>query len=213
MSRHAHIDPLSMPRSGEQPGERLARAVPIAGTAGQAYVERRGIPLAIADAAGLRFDPDWNGRAAVLFGMVDCDGKLASVHGRYLETTRGQDKMFTIGPGGGVATSGAGWRAEPLILVEGIFDLLSLAFCGWDGVATVGRWAPWLPDVCAMRVVWLAFDANAPGEHEVMHYIERLPRSTVRRLLPPPHCKDWNTALRKRGPSILAHWLRDNIQC
>lgn len=201
-----------MPRSGEQPHECLAHALPIAGTPGQAYVERRGIPLAIADTVGLRFDPDWNGRAAVLLGMVDRDATLVSVHGRYLETARGQDKMFTIGRGGGVATSGAGWRTEPLILVEGIFDLLSLAVCGRDSVATVGRWAPWLPEVCATRAVWLAFDANAPGEHEVMHYIQHLPHSTVRRLLPPPHCKDWNTALRKRGPAVLARWLREYIQ-
>jgi len=47
--------------------------------------------------------------------------------------------MFTVGPGGGVAASSAGWRSEPLILVEGVFDVLSLAVCGWDSVATVGR--------------------------------------------------------------------------
>lgn len=212
MSLHTHLDPPTMPCSGEQPHERLARAMSLAGTPGQAYVERRGIPLAIADAAGMRFDPDWNGRAAVMVGMYDRDARLASVHGRYLETLRGQDKMFTIGLGGGVASTGAGWHDEPLILVEGIFDALSLAVCGWDSVATVGRWASWLPEVFARRVVWLAFDANAPGEHEVALYIQRLPRSTTRRLLPPPHCKDWNTALLKRGPAVMAHWLRDSLQ-
>jgi hypothetical protein len=81
----------------------------------------------------------------------------------------GQDKMFTMGAGGGVATVGAGWHGEPLILVEGIFDALSLAVCCWDCVATIGRWAPWLPEVCAGRTVWLAFDANAPGE--VRHHV------------------------------------------
>ena len=212
MSLHTHNDPPTMPHSGEQPHARLARAVSLAGTPGQAYVERRGIPLAIADAAGMRFDPDWNGRAAVLIGMYERDARLASVHGRYLETRRGQDKMFTIGAGGGVATAGAGWHGEPLILVEGIFDALSLAVCGWDGVATIGRWAPWLPEVCARRIVWLAFDANAPGEDEVAHYIERLPSSTARRLLPPPQCKDWNTALCKRGPAAMARWLRESVQ-
>ena len=40
-----------MPRSGEQPADRLARALALEGTPGQAYVERRGIPLTIADAA------------------------------------------------------------------------------------------------------------------------------------------------------------------
>ena len=83
------IDPMRMPRSGETPAERLARAVSLAGTPGQAYVERRGIPLAVADCAGLRFDPDWNGRPAVLVGLYDRADELVSVHGRYLSTLRG----------------------------------------------------------------------------------------------------------------------------
>lgn len=200
-----------MPRSNESPDERLAHALPLSGTPGQAYVERRGIPLAIADASGLRFDAHWNGRSAVLVGMYDRQAQLVSVHGRYLETLRGQDKMFTIGPGGGIAMTGAGWQTEPLILVEGIFDALSLKVCGWDSVATIGRWAPWLPDVCAGRIVWLGFDANEPGEDEAASYARRLPRSTLRRLLPPPHCKDWNTALLKRGPAAVTRCLRECI--
>ncbi|WP_157522350.1 hypothetical protein [Mitsuaria sp. 7] len=39
-------DPVCMPRSGESPAERIARALPLAGTPGQDYVEGRGIPLA-----------------------------------------------------------------------------------------------------------------------------------------------------------------------
>lgn len=189
----------------------MALARPLAGTLGQAYVERRGIPLAIADSAGMRFDPDWDGRAAVLVGLYDREGILASVHGRYLNTVRDQDKMLTIGPGGGVASVGDGWRAEPLILVEGIFDALSLAACGWDSIATIGRWAPWLPQVCVRRVVWLGFDANSPGDREAVRYAELLPQATLRRLLPPPRCKDWNTALVKRGRATVARWLRESI--
>lgn len=209
MSRHAHCDPPVMPGSNESPAQRLAHALPLADTPGQAYVEKRGIPVAIADAAGLRFDADWNGRPAVLVGLYDRHAQLMSVHGRYLETLRGQDKMFTIGRDGGIATIGAGWLAEPLLLVEGIFDALSVRVCGWDSAATIGRWAPWLPETCAGRVVWLGFDANEPGESEVAKYTRSLPCSTIRRLLPPPHCKDWNTALRKRGPAAVARWLRE----
>lgn len=202
-------DPSCMPRSGELPAERLARAGALEGTPGQTYVERRGIPLTVADAAGLRFDPDWDGRAAVVVGMYDQAGMLVSVHGRYLSNLRNEDKMLTIGPGGGVSCVGDGWRGEPLIFVEGIFDALSLAVCGYSGVATIGRWAPWLPQVCAGRLVWLGFDANRPGEHEVAAYARRLPQ--VRRLLPPPRCKDWNTALCKRGPATVARWLRNSL--
>jgi len=50
--------------------------------------------------------------------------------------------MLTIGSGGGTASVLGGWQVEPLILVEGLFDALSLATCGWASVATVGRWHP-----------------------------------------------------------------------
>ena len=202
-------DPLCMPHSGETPAARLARAIALAGTPGQVYAERRGIPLVVADHAGLRFDPDWDGRAAVLVGLYGADGTLVSVHGRYLSTLRGQNKMLTIGAGCGVASVGAGWHGAPLILVEGMFDALSIAVCGWSAIATSGRWAPWLPQVCAQRTAWLGFDANAPGDREAAWYAQRLPH--VRRLLPPPRCKDWSTALRKRGRATVARWLADSL--
>ncbi|WP_431256251.1 DUF7146 domain-containing protein [Roseateles chitinivorans] len=204
-----------MPVSGESPDERFARARPLAGTPGQAYVEGRGIPLAVAHAAGLRFDPDWAGRPAVLVALRGRSGAMVSVHGRYLSTLRGQDKMLTIGPGGGVVDIQGGWhsghneRDGPLILVEGLFDALSLAVCGRGGVATIGRWAPWLPEACADRLAWLGFDANRPGEREAAAYAQRLSR--VRRLPPPPRCKDWNTALCKRGRAEVARWLRGHL--
>ena len=212
MARLEHIDPVRMPHSGELPSERLALAMPLAGTPGQAYVERRGIPLALAEKAGMRFDPDWDGRAAVLVGLRDREGLLVSVHGRYLTTLRGQNKMLTVGQPGGVAGVGRSWHAEHLILVEGIFDALSLAVCGWDGVATIGRWAPWLPQICDQRAVWLGFDANAPGEREASHYAELLTTASSRRLLPPARCKDWNTALVKRGKATIGRWLREQLR-
>ncbi|OWQ48870.1 hypothetical protein CDL60_02985 [Roseateles noduli] len=211
-------DPVCMPGSGESPDDRFARARPLAGTPGQDYVEHRGIPLVIADAAGLRFDPDWGGRPAVLDALHDRGGALVSVHGRYLSTLRGQDKMLTIGPGGGVVDVRDEWldghgkhfgEDGPLILVEGVFDALSLAVCGCGAVATIGRWAPWLPECCTDRLAWLGFDANRPGEREAAAYAQRLSR--VRRLPPPPRCKDWNTALCKRGRAEVTRWLRSHL--
>ncbi len=204
-------DPLCMPGTGESPADRLARAQPLAGTPGQAYVERRGVPVEMADAAGLRWDPDFNGRPAVVVALRDRTDLLSSVHGRYLHVVRGQNKMLTIGPAGGVISTLGGWRAEPLILVEGLFDAISLATCGWAAVATIGRWAPWLTDVTAHRVVWLAFDAGRPGEADVACYTERLRDADVRRLLPPHGCKDWNTALVKRGRGTVARWIGDTV--
>jgi len=197
-----------MPGTGEVLEDTLAHGVPLAGTAGQTYVERRGIGLAIAESAGVRFAPDFGGRAAVIAGLYDRHGTLVSVHGRYLEVNRMQDKMLTVGPGGGVVKVLDGWRAEPLIVVEGLFDALSLAVCGYACVATIGRWVPWLPEIAAGRAIWLAFDAAKSGEAEVSRYAERMPSSQVRRLLPPGRSKDWNTALVKRGRGVVADWVK-----
>jgi hypothetical protein len=181
------------------------------GTPGQAYIEKRGISVNVAHDAGVRFDPDWDGRPAVIVPMCDAEGQLRSVHGRYLAHTGQQNKMLTIGPGGGVISVGEGWRAEPVILVEGLFDALSLALCGQSSVATVGRWAPWLPRACAGKSVWLAFDGNRPGEAEAVHYQRELAHSQTKRLPPPGHSKDWNTALTKHGRAALESWLERHL--
>ena len=204
-------DPPHMPGTGESPGERLARAAPLAEPPGQDYVVRRGVTGDIADAAGVRFDRDFGGRPAVLVAMRDREDTVVAVHGRYLHVVRGQDKMLTFGPGGGAVSVLGGWRVDPLILVEGLFDALSLATCGWGSVATIGRWAPWLPEVSAGRVAWLAFDAARSGEAEVARYAGLLRASDLRRLPPPPRCKDWNTALVKRGRDAVARWVRDRL--
>lgn len=204
-------DPPRMPGTGESPAGRLAHAVPLAGTRGQAYVERRGVSMDVADAAGVRFDADFAGRPAVLVALRDRGDALTSVHGRYLHNVRGQNKMLTVGAGGGAVSVLGGWRVEPLIIVEGLFDALSLATCGWACVATIGRWASWLPEVSAGRVVWLAFDAGRPGEVEVAHYAGRLREADVRRLPPPPRCKDWSTALVKRGGCTVTRWVRERL--
>jgi hypothetical protein len=170
-------------------------------------VERRGIAIEIADAAGVRYAGDFAGRPAVIAGLYDHYGTLRSVHGRYLEVGRTQDKMFTIGPGGGTVNVQDGWRTDPLILVEGLFDALSLAVCGSACAATIGRWVPWIPEIAAARTVWFAFDAGRSGEAEVSRYAQQMPASQVRRMLPPGRSKDWNTALVKRGVHAVASWI------
>ena len=200
-----------MVRTGETAKERLARALLLMGTPGQTYIEKRGIPVNVAHDAGVRFDPDWDGRPAVIVPMRDAEGQLCSVHGRYLTHTGQQNKMLTIGPGGGVISIREGWRAEQVILVEGLFDALSLALCGRSAVATVGRWAPWLPRACAGKLVWLAFDGNRPGEAETVRYQRELAHSQTKRLPPPGHAKDWNTALVKHGRAAMESWLERHL--
>lgn len=213
MTHGRRIDPPVMPVTGEAPQNRLDRGLLLTGTPAQEYIEKRGIPLDIAHEAGVRFDPDWNGRAAVIAPMFDKQHSLCSVHGRYLNQTGKQDKMFTIGPGGGILSVREGCYAEPIILVEGLFDALSLAVCGYSALATVGRLAPWLPEVCKEKLVLLAFDANQPGEAEVDFYKVFLTAAKIHRLAPPGHTKDWNSALMKRGALMVANWLEYNLRC
>ncbi|HEX8113858.1 MAG TPA: toprim domain-containing protein [Kofleriaceae bacterium] len=210
MKRRFHDSPL-LPGTALGPAECLARAQPLEGTDGQAYVERRGIAVAIATAAGVRFCPDWAGRPAVVIALRDRDGEIRSVHGRYLHNVRGEDKMLTIGAGGGAICVLGGWRSDPLIVVEGLFDALSLAVCGHAAVATIGRDVPWLASIAAGRTVHIASDRTRPGEQDAARLAAALIGARVHRLPPPPRCKDWNTALVKRGPSAVAKWLRDNV--
>lgn len=200
-----------MPDTGASPEEILASALPLAGTEGQDYVERRGITVEIAGANGLRFNADFGGRPAVIAPLYDHEDRLRSVHGRYLHAQRGQNKMLTIGDSDGMINALKGWHAEPVIIVEGLFDALSLATCGWSCIAPIGRWASWLPWMTSGRVVWLGFDAGRPGEADARRYRQRLSQADVRRLLPPAGCKDWNTALVKRGKGVVTRWLQDHI--
>ncbi|MDD2320069.1 MAG: toprim domain-containing protein [Geobacteraceae bacterium] len=204
-------DPLYMPGSGLTAEEIYAQALPLTGTPGQAYAERRCVPAEIAAAAGVRFDPDFAGRPAVVVPMRDHGGILTAVHGRYLHATRYQNKMLTIGTGGGAVAILNGWQAKPLILVEGLFDALSLAVCGWASIATIGRPIARLAELASGRIIWAAFDTGRSGETTAAAYRNRLPEAVMHRLPPPPRCKDWNTALVKRGPDVVSKWLRTHL--
>jgi hypothetical protein len=210
--RHVrHSGPIYFPGTQESLQETLGRLCPLKDTPAQAYLERRSIALQVADTAGTRFAHDFAGRPAVVQPLYDHQDRLVSLHARYLETGRRQNKMFTIGPGGGCVNVLGGWRAEPLIIVEGLFDALSMAVCGWASVATIGRWAPWLREAGQGRVAWLAMDAGRPGEQEVARYAAHLCHSQVRRMKPPDRDKDWNTALVKRGRATLSRWIAQQL--
>jgi hypothetical protein len=51
-----------MPHSGQSPETVFGNALPIAETPEQSCMERRGIHVDIADAAEVRFDPNFGGR-------------------------------------------------------------------------------------------------------------------------------------------------------
>lgn len=196
-----------LPGTGEGPEALWRRSVALAETPAEAYLERRRVPLLVAAAAGARFVADLDGRPAVLARLTGPAGELRSVHGRYLHDRRGEGKMLTIGRSGGVFPALDGLRADPLILVEGLFDALSMATAGLPCVATIGRWVDWLPELARGREVWLAFDGNRPGERSARGFAASLGGSRCRRLRPPGGRGDWNAAARRIGAATLARWL------
>ncbi len=198
-----------LPRSGESATELWLRARPLAGTAAEAYLERRRVALAVAAAAEVRYTDDLNGRPAVLGRLVGPQGELRAVHGRHLEVRRGEGKMFTVGEAGGVFVTLDGLAAAPLVLVEGMFDALSVGGGGLACVATIGRWVDWLPAAARGREVWLAFDANRPGERSAREFAAALAAAGAdcRRLRPPSGHGDWNAEARRHGAASLARWL------
>ena len=202
-------DPPVEPRTGLGPRVHLERALPLEGTPGAEYVERRGVPCAVAHAAGVRFEPDWNGRPAVVAPMRAAGGELLALHGRHLHHRRGEDKMLTIGRPGGAFGVLDGWRGDPLVLVEGLFDALALAAVGRSAVATIGRDVPWLAEVARGREVWLALDRAASAEREAARIRAALFSARVLRVLPPGRCQDWNSALVRLGAARVAARLTE----
>lgn len=200
-------DPSVVPDTGELPAEALARADGVEEPRCAEYLKRRSIPLKVARAAGLRYSPSFNGRPAVLAAMKRPDGEVVAVTARYLSTVRNQEKILTVGRAGGVFDVLDGLRRDPLMLVEGVFDALSVAHCGFACVATIGRYVDWLPDFAAGRTVLLGFDGNKVGDHGGRYYKDRMPGSTCLRLRPPFSAKDWSAALNKRGRGDVARAL------
>ncbi len=204
-------DPSHMPKTGESPEDIFQKSSSLTGTAGAMYVERRGISLETAHKSEVRYCENFNGRAAVIVPLRDKENNIRSLHGRYLENRRHQNKMMTVGEDNGIISFLDGWQRDPVILVEGLFDALSLAQCGWPASAPIGRTVSWLPEVCKNRTVWLAFDACKPAEKDAEHYRKFLKESSTIRMLPPLRCKDWNTALVKRGAYRLSAWIEKHI--
>ncbi len=173
------------PGTGEGPEDLWRRSAALVGTPAEAYLARRRVPLEVAVAAGVRFTGDLNGRPAVLARLIGPEGEPRAVHGRHLHDRRGEGKMFTVGRAGGVFPVIDGLRADPLVLVEGLFDALSIAAGGLPCAATIGRWVDWLPELARGREVWIAFDGNRPGDRSARGFAVSLGGSRCRRLRPP----------------------------
>jgi hypothetical protein len=180
------------------------RAAPLPGSAGAAYLAGRGVPVALAVAAGVRFARTWYGRPAVLFPVRDRAGELVAVSGRCMDALK--PPTLTGGPKshGVFATPGA-LAAHPLVVAEAPIDALSLAAASVPAVALCGKSGPaWLPEVCAWRSVVLALDGDQAGDAAALKLAAALHPLGVRvERWRPTAGKDWNELVQRHGLAAL----------
>ena len=201
LARRDDAPPLNLPAP-------IADRFPtLAGTPGEAYLAGRGLPLALCEAAGVRYAGDWHGRPAVLFPIVNAGGHEIAAQGRYLTSLDGRPNFYTEGPKKeGVFVSPGAWDAGEITITEAPIDALSLCLCEYPALALVGKsWPEWLPAFVASlrKRVYLATDADEPDSKGIQagdkaatkmaaalrYYDCRTDR------LRPERAKDWNAHL------------------
>jgi len=149
------------------------------GSRGAAYLRQRGIPLALAQQAGVGYAApgtwphaarDWRG-GRVVFPHTTPDGRLVNLYGRAVGTAEQVPKAkrhdHLPGEKGFFNAAALQAGAGPLWVCEGAFDALALLAAGVPrGVAIFGvqgwRW-DWARDV---RELVFALDADAAGQQQ-----------------------------------------------
>jgi hypothetical protein len=186
--------------------EALRDLRPLAGTPGAAYLEGRGIDPALAHRAGVRYQPAFYGRPAVVFPVRDPAGRLVAAQGRRLAADA-KPKAITCGPvGAGVFATPGALGAEPLVITEAPIDALSLAAASLPALALCGTsLRAWLLPALAWRRVLLAFDADEAGDQAAAEWTAALRPfgARVERLRPGAGAKDWNDLLQGHGADAL----------
>jgi hypothetical protein len=174
----------------------LRKLQPLAGTHGEAYLQGRGIPLELANKAGVRFGLSY-GQPAVWFPVRDLEGTLVAVQACHIadgaKRTYGPKKL------GVYATPGA-LTAHPTVLVEAPIDALSLAACGLPAIALIGcDMCDWLPKLLAKqaqtlgsRYVLVATDNDEAGDAAVTKWVYALAYYGAKYERLRPSEKDWN---------------------
>ncbi len=147
------------------------------GSRGEAYLRQRGIPLALAQQAGVGYAAprtwphavrDWKG-GRLVFPHTDPEGHVVNLYGRAIGTAAEvpKAKRHDHLPGDKGYFNAAALRegGGPLFVCEGAFDALSLLAAGVSRVVAIfgvhgWRWA-WAREV---RELVFALDADAAGQ-------------------------------------------------
>lgn len=194
--------------------------VPIANAPGGiAYLKNRGIPLSVAELAGVRFCPtwgatdNWEGQPSVIFPLRGEDGRYIAAHGR--ATIESKVSKITRGPKSLALFETAAALGSPVIgICEAPIDALSLATCGLPAVAVIGTSLPyWLRRRVFGKHILIATDNDPPGkddppgERAAQEWTPILTMygARVERLCPPR--KDWNETLMANGVELVRSLL------
>lgn len=173
---------------------------PIAGTSAATYLESRGIPLSLAEAARCRYSEDFPGCGeAVVFHVRNAD-RLLALQGRSLsgKIMRNYGSLAE-----GVFTTGCLLESQEVAITESPIDALSLKAAGLPALALcgTGNIPKWLADMLSVsaesakdeadrRRVFLATDNDEAGEQAAARLAAALCRSECVRLI--PQGKDFN---------------------
>lgn len=193
------IRPSSVTSFAWQPA--WEKSVGLRHSPGAAYLAQRGVPVALAQFAGVRYSPRWYGHPAVLFPLWNVQKQLVAVSGRFVQE-RSAIKTMTGGTKSlGVFSTSALSRATEVAIVEGPLDALSLALCRLPAVALMGtHWPDWLLGAATGKRIFLATDADPPGDAAAARLGEVFSRAGIQALrLRPPFGKDWNDVLVQLG--------------
>jgi hypothetical protein len=182
--------------------QRLAFARPIRGTDGADYLERRGVPVDVAENAGVKFGTWWRppvkdgGKpepfAAVIFPVRDRAGNLVAAQARAIV---GADKLSKGQKSLGVFFTTPG-RSPRLAITEAPIDALVLAACGLPAIALLGTtWPVWLLAALSGRSIALATDADDAGDKCARELGALIASWRLR----PTGAKDWAEIAATRG--------------
>ena len=144
---------------------RLNSASGIDGTPGASFITDRQLNIDLAESCGVRFSPDWYGRPALLFPMLNPGGDVVAVAAQYCDNENPKGSLS------GHKSAGVFWTANAvyakcLAVTEGPYDALALFSAGIAATALVGTtWPDWFPALCSLRRVLLATSASGAGDN------------------------------------------------
>ena len=167
------------PARPELPHQVAVFQAALPGSRGEAYLQQRGIPLALAQQHGVGYAApgtwphaarDWRG-GRVVFPHATPDGQVVNLYGRAVGTAEHVPKAaphdHLPGAKGYFNAAALQGDAGPLWVCEGAFDALALLAAGVPRVVALFGVQGWRWDwVREVRELVFAFDADAAGQQQ-----------------------------------------------